>query len=118
MDCLYPSLGDDEDGVNLPAVFAPGSTQIIDVTASVNGYLDIWMDFNGNNSWADAGEHILANSVTGAGLNTILFFVPFTGCSRTILYAFQVPEIIAVILVMTALIKRGSGRLPCIYWGN
>ena len=76
-DCLFPSFGDDEDGVNLPAVFPPGSTQIIDVTASVNGYLDIWMDFNGNNSWADAGEHILANSVTGAGLNTILFFVPF-----------------------------------------
>ena len=75
-DCLYPSSGDDEDGVNLPAILAPGSTQIIDVTASVSGYLDIWLDIDGNNSWADAGEHILANSAMSPGLNTILFFVP------------------------------------------
>jgi len=75
-DCLFPSSGDDEDGVSLPAGLAPGSTNFMTVTASVNGYLDVWMDYNGNNSWADAGEHFITNAPMAAGPNTLLFFVP------------------------------------------
>lgn len=76
-DCLFPSLGDDEDGVSLPAIVSPGSSQFMTVTASVDGYLDVWMDFNRNNSWADASDHFMINAPISSGPNTILFFIPF-----------------------------------------
>ncbi|MCF8368641.1 MAG: hypothetical protein K9G76_06330 [Bacteroidales bacterium] len=75
-DCIFPSLGDDEDGVSLPGLLPQGSTQFMTVTASVDGFLDVWMDFNGNSSWADAGDHIKSNYALTAGLNNISFFVP------------------------------------------
>ena len=61
-DCIHPSFGDDEDGVTIPASVAKGSTVSITVVASVNGYLDAWMDFNLDQDWADAGEHIFTSN--------------------------------------------------------
>ena len=75
-DCLFPSLGDDEDGVNIPSSVSKGTTVTITVTASVNGYLDAWMDFNCNGDWADAGEHIFTNTSLAAGANSLSFTVP------------------------------------------
>jgi hypothetical protein len=67
---------DDEDGVILPSYISSGSTVSIAVIASVNGYLDAWIDFNHINGWADAGEHIFTNEPLVAGSNTISFTVP------------------------------------------
>jgi hypothetical protein len=75
-DCLQPSGGDDENGVVMPAYIDKGSTISIGVVASVNGYLDGWIDFNRTNGWADAGEHIFVNQPLVAGSNTITFSVP------------------------------------------
>ena len=75
-DCLYPSFGDDEDGVTIPTTVTRGSTVSIIVSASVNGYLDGWMDFNHINGWADPGEHIFTNIPLAAGSNTLSLTVP------------------------------------------
>jgi len=77
-DCMYPSLGDDEDGVNMPSTTVQGSTITLNVVASTTGFLDAWMDFNVDSDWADAGEHIFTNQPLNAGSNTLSFVVPVT----------------------------------------
>jgi len=76
LDLIYPSLGDDEDGVVLPANVVSGSTVTITVNASVAGYLDAWMDFNLDFSWFSPDEHIFTLQPLSAGANTLSFFVP------------------------------------------
>lgn len=75
-DALYPSLGDDEDGVILPGFISPGQTVVAIVNASVAGYLDLWIDFNINCSWADPGDHVLSTYPVNQGVNDIVFEVP------------------------------------------
>ncbi len=75
-DCVYPSLGDDEDGVTIPATVLIGGTVNITVTASVAGYLDAWIDFNMDGDWADAGEHVFTTLPLTAGPNALSFVVP------------------------------------------
>ncbi len=75
-DALYPSLGDDEDGVILPGFISPGQTAVAIVTASVAGYLDLWIDYNINCNWADPGDHVLATYPVNQGINDIVFEVP------------------------------------------
>lgn len=76
LDLVYTSLGDDEDGVILPPVVQPGVSIVAIVTASVPGFLDAWIDFNMNCSWADPGDHILINYPVNAGINDIQFQIP------------------------------------------
>ncbi|MCP4709389.1 MAG: T9SS type A sorting domain-containing protein [Planctomycetes bacterium] len=74
-DILYPANGDDEDGVFFYPII-PGQVDSVDVIASAAGTLDAWIDFDGNGSWAGAGEYIIQNAGLSAGLNTIWFNVP------------------------------------------
>lgn len=69
---------DDEDGVVIPSVVGINSTVNITVTASVNGFLDAWMDFNVNGTWSDPGEHIFVSQALTAGSNNLSFNVPAT----------------------------------------
>lgn len=67
--------GDDEDGV----LFAPliaCRTSTISVNANAAGVLDAWADWNGNSSWADAGERIANNLNVVAGANALVVTVP------------------------------------------
>jgi hypothetical protein len=75
-DLLYPSLGDDEDGVVMPATVNVGSLFSMSVTASVSGYLDVWIDLNMNGNWADAGEHIFVTHPVSGGLNVLNYTIP------------------------------------------
>ncbi|MCX6306832.1 MAG: GEVED domain-containing protein [Bacteroidetes bacterium] len=77
-DCVYASLGDDEDGVNMPAVIEIGSTININVTASVAGFLDLWIDYNINGNWTGPGEHVFTTLPVGPALNALSFVVPAT----------------------------------------
>jgi hypothetical protein len=81
LDLLYPSLGDDEDGVTLPESATAGSTVEITVVASVDGYLDAWMDFNLDNSWMSPNEHIFSIQALAAGTNTLSFSIPASAVS-------------------------------------
>ncbi len=71
---------DDEDGVTFPTL-TRGAT--VNVTAAVNGlggYLQAWIDFNGNNSFGDAGEQVAVNlqDTDGDGQITAPVSVPVT----------------------------------------
>ena len=67
---------DDEDGVIFNNILRPGSTISVTVTASVPCILNAWIDFNGFNLWADAGEYIFMNVGLVSGPNNLNFTVP------------------------------------------
>ncbi|PWQ96410.1 hypothetical protein DKT75_10545 [Leucothrix arctica] len=67
---------DDDDGVVFPVV---GTTSVlrvdrvntITVTASVDGYLNAWIDWNQDGDWDDSGEQVATNTALTAGSNAI-----------------------------------------------
>lgn len=76
-DDLNPPAGiDDEDGVLLPPAFVAGSTAQVLVVASVPGFLNAWIDWNANNSWAQPGEQVFFNQPLGPGINLLAVPVP------------------------------------------
>lgn len=59
---------DDEDGVTLPAMARGQSTSIMATVAGTGGYLQGWIDWNGDGDFADTGEQIATNlQDNGAG---------------------------------------------------
>ncbi len=59
---------DDEDGVTLPAMARGQSTSIMATVAGTGGYLQGWIDWNGDGDFADVGEQIATNlQDNGAG---------------------------------------------------
>lgn len=71
---------DDEDGVEIITVpLVPGGWGELEVTASVDGFLYGWIDFNQNGSWADMGDQIFSGVEVDGGMVTPLTFkVPMT----------------------------------------
>ena len=80
---------DDEDGVTFSTALVPGFTAQVDVVASVPGYLDAWIDFNGNGSWADSGEQIAASYPMNPGMNPVAFPVPATAAAGGMMARFR-----------------------------
>jgi hypothetical protein len=77
-DDLNPPAGpDDEDGVVIPPLIR-GQLVTINVTASVPGALDAWIDYAADGSWAEAGDQIAASLPLAAGLNSFGIVVPAT----------------------------------------
>ncbi len=77
------ALPDDEDGVVFPgvdAIFAnrlvAGVSNPVDITASANGFLNCWFDFDGNGTLTDAGEQAFAETAVVAGAQTLAVNVP------------------------------------------
>jgi hypothetical protein len=76
--------GADEDGVSLPSRLIAGSmaslyAQFTNTTGS-NAFINAWVDFNRNGSFADAGEQVATNLSATAGVTdgtaSIGFLVP------------------------------------------
>lgn len=67
---------DDEDGVEFVGNLAVGQQATVRVLASVDGYLNAWIDFNQSGSWSDAGDQIFTDQPLSAGWNTLTFAVP------------------------------------------
>jgi hypothetical protein len=67
---------DDEDGVTFLSPLVMGQPAQVQVVASATGQLDAWLDFNGNSSWADAGDQIFTNKTVSMGTNILTFAVP------------------------------------------
>lgn len=70
---------DDEDGVTFPKdssglvnELRVGQNSTITVVASTAGYLNAWLDLNGDGDWSDAGEQIFTNSALKAGTNSLI----------------------------------------------
>ena len=67
---------DDEDGMTVPQQLFLGQTALLKVVASVNGFLDAWIDFNANVAWNDAGEQVLVSWPVTAGTNVVPVGIP------------------------------------------
>lgn len=70
---------DDEDGVTLLAPLVVGANNnrvqiIVTNITGVSGYLQGWMDFNGDGDFNDAGEHIITDAIAQTGPYT--FSIP------------------------------------------
>ncbi len=72
------SRTNDEDGVVLTSASSPGEPSTIEVTASTQGYLNAWVDFNQNGSFSDKGEQIFTDELLVPGVNRLSFKVPQT----------------------------------------
>ncbi len=70
--------GADEDGVSFPAVLQVGQLGLIQLrTGPTGGFVNCWIDFNENHSWADAGEHVVTDLMLPGNANvTRTFPVP------------------------------------------
>lgn len=67
---------DDEDGIVFVTPLVPGQSASVDVTASGNGFLNAWLDFNGDGDWGDGGEAIFTNEPVSLGSQSLVFTVP------------------------------------------
>ncbi|HXG46079.1 MAG TPA: GEVED domain-containing protein, partial [Methylomirabilota bacterium] len=68
----------DEDGVVFAGPLVAGLPATVQVTASAAGFVDAFIDFNGDGDWLDAGERItpVGGTPVVAGPNPIPFTVP------------------------------------------
>jgi len=67
---------DDEDGISFTTPFTIGESICFDVTASGDGYLNAWIDFNSDGDWGDSGEHIFTDYQLTSGTTNLCFPVP------------------------------------------
>lgn len=92
------ALGDDlnnladEDGVSFQTPVIPGETATVQVIAASECLLNAWIDFNCINSWADPGEHIFVNQSLSAGINLLIFNVPFSAIPGNTYARFRVNQ--------------------------
>lgn len=69
---------DDEDGVMFNSPLIPGRQVSVGVFASVRGFINAWIDFAGDGSWAQTGDQIFLNQLVNQGGNLLTFTVPST----------------------------------------
>ncbi|MBS3768432.1 MAG: C10 family peptidase, partial [Candidatus Cloacimonetes bacterium] len=80
---------DDEDGVTFTSILVPGYTSYVTVNTSVDGFLNAWLDFNGDGDWADSDEQIFNDATLTAGDNYLSFSVPATAIIDTTFARFR-----------------------------
>lgn len=74
---------DDEDGIVFTNTLTVGGMATLQVTASVSGKLNAWLDFNADGDWADPGEQIYTNIALAAGFNNLSFAIPANATADT-----------------------------------
>ena len=76
--------GADDDGVSFGTLHVGqlGAEITVNVQGG-SGRLDAWIDFNGDGSWTDVGEHVLVSSAVTEGEHTFLIDIPSTAVSGT-----------------------------------
>ena len=67
-----------DDGILLNPVIAGDTASTVTIISSGSGFIDAWMDFNGDGDWDDPGEKILSSHAVVAGANSVSFDVPAT----------------------------------------
>ncbi len=66
----------DADGVTFDTPIEPGAEASVTVTATGQGILNAWMDFNRDGDWNDVGEKIADERPIGSGPFSLEFTVP------------------------------------------
>ncbi len=87
LDDTLGAIPDDEDGAVLAGPLSPGMVTTVDVTASVPGFLNIWMDFGTDGSWGEAGDHVITDMAVTAGVNRVGISVPGSASAGLPAYA-------------------------------
>lgn len=77
---------DDEDGVTF-SVLRPGKDATIEVIASVDGFIDAWIDFNVDGDWDDADDQIFSAEPVVAGTSTRTFTVSAGAIPNSVTFA-------------------------------
>lgn len=83
------SHGADEDGIAFTSTLQPGREATISVTASVNGYLNAWIDFGANGQFSDSEDVIFVDQVLKRGVNRLSFRVPTDAVSGSTFARFR-----------------------------
>jgi len=65
----------DEDGLIGANPMIAGQPEQFTIICSVNGILDVWVDYNANGSWLDPGEQVYSGPAI-PGLNNVNFVIP------------------------------------------
>jgi uncharacterized repeat protein (TIGR01451 family) len=87
------SDSDDEDGVVFPSSLGVGLDAAVEVTASADGLLNAWIDFNADGDWLDPGEQVFADEPVLAGTKTLTLSVPATAAVGTTCARFRVDSV-------------------------
>lgn len=86
IDAMF-SVGDSgDDGVRWRTRIVAGKTAKVDVTISEPGYLDAWVDYNGDGAW-QAAEQIFESLELEAGRTPLTFDVPTDSPYQELAYA-------------------------------
>jgi len=83
------ATGDSDDGVTFTSALQPGWMASVTVSASTQGYLNGWIDFDDNGSFADAGEQVFVDTLLSGGANELTFEVPSNALSGTTFARFR-----------------------------
>jgi len=75
--------GDNDDGVVFNGPLVRGGGTPLTITASAPGFLNAWIDFNGNGVWDHPAEQILADRQVAAGSNLLVANIPDTALVGT-----------------------------------
>lgn len=67
---------DDENGIVFLTPISAGAPAQVQITASLGGRVDAWIDFNSDGDWLDAGEQIIVSGAVPAGVSVVAFPVP------------------------------------------
>ncbi len=67
---------DDEDGIALVTGLVKGLDNIVIVTASTEGYLQAWFDWNRDGDFDDADEQVVTDTFLSPGANNLVVRVP------------------------------------------
>ncbi len=67
---------DDEDGVAFLTPILPGDMAGLEIVASAAGFVDAWIDFDGDGTWSQPGDQILASEPVAAGANVLSVVIP------------------------------------------
>lgn len=70
------SSTDDEDGVTFLTPILPGDMAGLEIVASAAGLVDAWIDFDGDGTWSQPGDQILAIEPVAAGSNVLSVAIP------------------------------------------
>ncbi|MBN2473844.1 MAG: PKD domain-containing protein, partial [Pirellulales bacterium] len=75
-DDVLDGSPDEQDDVNFLTPLWAGGTAEIEVYASGDGYLQAWIDFNGNGDWGDPEDRVFLDKALVGGFNLLTFDVP------------------------------------------
>ncbi|MCK4652916.1 MAG: C10 family peptidase, partial [Candidatus Cloacimonetes bacterium] len=80
---------DDEDGVIFVNPLYIGQSVNVDVTVSVDGFINAWIDFDIDGGWGEVNDQIFTDVSVAAGTNTLSFTVPASATLGTTFARFR-----------------------------